>query len=199
MLWRSPSAKEESGFALNAQDARCMAEAVVTQLDLDQLQNDGVSPQELGNASDLTEFSDAVQPEASDDLPEELAACNLGNGLLQTFATAFGTSVETIDCVGASIDDAEVAGLYASTLLTGADGEAAGQEYGEELIAGLPGDCARTVVLALLLEGDAITDAEVPCLEQEMSDELARQMIGPDGSSSEVQAGVGSLIQTCSS
>lgn len=180
-------------------DARCMAQAVVAQLDVRALDEAGFSPPMVVDTPDLSLFGDALRPEAHEELARELAECNLGGHVMRALAAALGTSVDTIACVRASIEESEIGATYAATLLTGLEARDAGRQYGEKLVARLPGDCAHTIAITLLLEGETITEAEASCIEVNLTDELARLVIGPAGNRERALTGINALTQTCSS
>lgn len=158
------------GFA--ADDAQCVARAVIRELDLAVLTTAGVTPEALAKADDLSAFT-AVEDGGEGRMAVSFKSCHLGE--LLAAATFADTSSATARCLSASWGGTAPP-LLAAQLVGGADAVTA-EDLLVALVGGLPGECGRSLLIDALLDDGAVTLAQSRCIEDKLPDDLVRRLL----------------------
>ena len=161
------------GFA--ADDAQCVARAVIRELDLAALTTAGVTPEALAKADDLSAFDafDAVEDGGEGRMAVSFKSCHLGE--LLAAATFVDTSSATARCLSASWGGTAPP-LLAAQLVGGPD-TVNGEDLLVALVGGLPGECGRSLLIDALLDDGAVTLAQSRCIEDKLPDDLVRRLL----------------------
>lgn len=192
-------AEGDPQFPLTAAQARCMAEAIVGNLDVDALVDAGVTPEELAGSSLSPELAGQIDA-GRDEIAADVAACQLSDVFATQFIDEFGLPKQAATCIADNVDDEEFATLLVGAFL-GEQGSVEGEAFGRDLMAGLDGPCARVVVTELLASaGGGANDEQRACVAENLTEDLATRVLesaAAEDDAPEVRAEVEALIAGC--
>lgn len=161
---------DDSGFSLDGDGARCVAEALVGAADADRLDEAGVTPEDFAAAESFDDVDaefDADQ--LRDDLDEALGSCELGAPLTDVFVAEFPFELTDEDrgCVATSLDggDALSDGLARSLV----DGDDAGiQDAFASALADCPSVTGELIAESISAAGVPVSEDARDCITGEM-------------------------------
>lgn len=190
-------------FQLEDDDADCLAADMVDLIGAENLEDAGISPEDLARSGDLSSLDVELPDDTEERLTSAFDECvDLGELVADQLALQYGIPSGTLDCIAEENDDKQLASLLAPLLLDAdADATEQGEEFGNELLLGLSADCSQTIFLESGVAAGEIDEEQRACLEEDLEPGLAKQILAegndPQGGDPEVLEAAQSALQAC--
>jgi hypothetical protein len=180
-------------FELSESEAECLAEGLVATVGVEELEAAGISPEEFAAAENMAALDVEVPADAEERVAEAVQECTDIRAVMSAaIAAELG---DEATCVVETVDESELAAAMAKGFVS-EDAEAAGVEYGENLMATAPPPCAEAVLLSTGVGQGDITEADAECIAGVLDDQVAANVIAASAAGEVPSAEDNAAIQT---
>jgi hypothetical protein len=193
----------DEGFgALSADPARCLATVVVDAMGADVLDQAGVTPVQLADATDMRSLPVAAPEGLAGRIHEAIGTCAVLPELESMMIEAIGAgtggsmSAENVSCVATAVDDAALSLAFAASMVDEANVEATAQPFFNGFAA-CPPAAVELLVNAMSAEGTTVSPEGRACIEGVVRNEPAALMAMWTGGDAGADAFGVRLAQVC--
>lgn len=163
-----------TGADLADEEAECFAGAIVDVVGAEEIDAQGVSPQQFASASGGFAGLDLDLPaDAAETLADEMSDCFDAQAVFLEALSADAPAGVDVACMFDTVEEGEVELLLARALVEDSDAYAMGEQFGMSLFGSMSPECAEQVLLQWLVSDGTITEAQAECLANELDDDVA--------------------------
>lgn len=156
-------------FPVAEDEAECLAGSLVDAIGMETFEAAGASPSDLAAAEDFAEVGVELPADFEDRAAGAIVDCiDIPRVAREGLARSTGLPTESLECVTDDIDVEALGALLATALVDTTGARESGQSFGEQLVVGLPPDCAKTFFLEVGAAGGDIDDQQRACLDENL-------------------------------
>ena len=193
--------EDEGGFALDDENAECIARATIEGIGVDTLEENEITPEDIADAEEFTELGLEIDEETATAIGDRLNECDLAAALLGSMETQLGsTTEEERACIEENLQDADLGNVMANAIL----GEESETEAADPVFAALaecPDAIASLMVQAMEdSAGEVLSEAAKTCIRDHIasvSDTVVEVMQGTgdeEAFEADLRAACGDLV-----